>query len=271
MTFVHLHNHTSYSLLDGASRIEDLVAKAKADSQPGIATTDHGNLYSWIPFYKECKSQDINPILGIETYFCEDREVKGVKAGQGSLDGSDKRYYHLSLMAKDEVGYRNLIKLSSEAFLEGFWHKPRNDWGMLEAHNDGLIVTTGCLGGIVLQHLLHEDYEGALAAASRFRDIFGKENLYVELQNHGLVAQRKTNPWLIDIAKRLDLKTICTNDTHYVNHDDAHAHDILLCTQTGSKVKDEKRFRLSLISTTSRHQMRCATCSPRFLNRVITH
>lgn len=240
--FCHTHVHTSYSLLDGASKLDELVAKAAADGQPGIATTDHGNLYSWIPFYKECKKHDINPILGIEAYFCDDQKQKGVKAGKGSLDGSDKRYYHLSLMAEDNVGYRNLIAISSQAFLEGYYFKPRTDWSMLEAHHEGIVATTGCLGGVVLQHLLHDDYDGALAATSRLRDIFGPNNLYVELQNHGLSEQRKTNPWLIDIAKRLDLKLICTNDTHYTNHEDASSHEILLCCQTGAKLSDPNRF-----------------------------
>ena len=244
MSFVHLHNHTSYSLLDGAAKIDPLIRSAKKDGQPGIAITDHGNLYGLIDFYKTAKQHEINPILGIEAYFADDRTDRTPKKkGDSDIDGSDKRYYHLTVLAENNAGYQNLIKLSSDAFLSGYFYKPRCDWELLDKYSNGLIVTTGCLGGPVLQELMHGRFDRALAAAGKLRDIFGKDNVFVELQNHGLVEQVRTNPELIEIAKQLDLGMVATNDCHYVNHEDHLPHDVLLCVQTAAKQHDEKRFK----------------------------
>ena len=237
-SYVSLHNHTSYSMLDGASKIPELVAAAVHLDQPGLASTDHGNCHALPEFYRECKSVGINPILGSEVYFTEDASIQ-------EKTESGKQAYHLILMAENNVGYHNLMKLSSLAYLEGFYYKPRVDWAMLEQYSDGLLATTGCLGGIVLQKIMAGDVAGAERDAARLQDIFGKGNLYVELQNHHMPEQMKTNPVLIDIARSLGAPIISTNDTHYVNHDDHTAHDSLLCLQTGSKIADADRFRFS--------------------------
>jgi DNA polymerase-3 subunit alpha len=242
-SIVHLHNHTSYSLLDGAAKIEPLVKAAVADGQPALAITDHGNLYGLIDFYRTCKKYDINPVLGIESYFCDDINEKGARADTAEIDGSDKRYYHLTVLAENDAGYRNLLKLSSESYLEGFYYKPRADWDNLARHSEGLIVTSGCLGGPVLQYLLHDNYEYALKSAARLQEIVGKDNFFIELQDHGIPEQAKTNPQLIEISRALDAPTIVANDCHYVHHDDHVAHDALLCVQTHSKISDEKRFK----------------------------
>lgn len=237
-TFCHLHNHTSYSALDGAAKIEDLVLAAKADGQSSLGITDHGVLWGLVDFYKTCKKHDVNPVLGIESYFADDRFDRTPKGkGHSDLDGSDKRYYHLTVLAENNVGYSNLIKLSSDAFLEGFYHKPRADWDLLEKYSDGLIATSGCLGGPVLQELLHDRFDAALDKASRLQDIFGKDSFFIELQNHGLVEQVKTNPQLIEISRKINAPLIATNDLHYVNHDDHIGHDALLCQPPGTLVQ----------------------------------
>jgi len=219
------------------------VKAAREDGQPSLASTDHGNLWGLIEFYKTCKENEVNPILGIEAYFCDDQKERGGKSGHGHIDGSDKRYYHLTVLAENNTGYQNLIKLSSDAFLEGFYYAARTDWSKLEQFSDGLIVTTGCLGGPVLQELLHDNFNAALQKTARLQDIFGRDNLFVELQDHGLVEQAKTNPMLIDIARKLNAPLLATNDLHYVKHEDWIAHDSLLCCQTGARRSDEKRFK----------------------------
>jgi DNA polymerase-3 subunit alpha len=243
-SFVHLHNHTSYSLLDGASKIDELVDAAVADNQPSLAISDHGNLYGLIDFYRSCKERDVNPVLGIESYFCDDQAERGKKgSGDSELDGTDKRYYHLTVLAENNVGYQNLMKLSSDAFMEGFYYKPRTSWDKLAQFSEGLIVTSGCLGGPVLQELLHDRFDQGLAKAARLQEIFGKNNFFIELQDHGLVEQKRTNPQLIEISRRLGAPVVAANDSHYVHHDDHVMHDSLLCLQTGARIADEKRFR----------------------------
>ncbi len=248
-SFVHLHTHTEYSMLDGAARIADVVAAAEADGQPALAVTDHGNMYGVLDFYKECRERGITPIIGTEAYMAaHSRHERPVRKGRiddtgGDGDRGEKLYYHLTLLSETTEGYRNLIKLSSAAYLEGYYYKPRVDWELLERHHDGLIATTGCLGGVVLQALLAEDFQGARSLAARLQDIFGKENLFVELQDHGLEAQRRTNPSLVQIAKAIDAPLIATNDSHYCKREDAVAHDALLCVQTGATIHDPRRFK----------------------------
>lgn len=239
---VPIHCHTSYSTLDGAAKVNELVKRASEYGLPGLHVSDHGHLRGAVDVYKECQKYDINCILGEEFYMADDRTEKSGSAGVGTIDGSDKRYYHLTSMASNEAGFRNLIKMSSEAFLSGYYYQPRTDWELLEKYHEGLIVTTGCLGGKVLQQLLHGDYDGALETTGRYVDIFGAENVYVELQDHGLADQRKTNPWLIDVAKKTGLKTVAAQDLHYVDQSDAKNHSSLLCCQTGSKLSDPDRF-----------------------------
>jgi DNA polymerase-3 subunit alpha len=244
--FVSLHTHTSYSQLDGASKIPELVDRAVELGMPGLGISDHGNLNGIIDFYRECKKKGINPTLGQEFYFSDDRLVKEVVKQEnenGEIDGSDKRYYHLSIWAENNEGYQNLLKLSSDAFLKGMYYKPRTDYSMLEDHSDGIFIGTGCLGGPVLQKLLHDDYNGALLVAAHLQDIVGRDNLFVEMMNHDLPEQRKTNPQLLQIAKDLNAPYICTQDSHYTHKHDAKHHDVLLCCQTSSKVSDENRFK----------------------------
>jgi DNA polymerase III subunit alpha len=247
--FVHLHNHTEYSMLDGAARVEEMVLAAKADGQRAIAITDHGNLYGVIDFYEACRKHDVTPIIGLEAYMAAnsrfDRPPRRGKIDDtgGETEGGQKLYHHLTLLATNNAGYRNLRELSSLAFLEGYYYKPRLDWDLLERYNDGLIATSGCLGGVVLQALLHDDYAKALELAGRLQSIFGRENFYIELQDHGIPEQVRTNPQLLSIAKELRAPLVATNDLHYVHHDDAEMHDALLCIGTGSLVADPNRFR----------------------------
>jgi DNA polymerase III subunit alpha len=250
-SFTHLHLHTEFSMLDGAARIGDVVAAAVADGQPAIGITDHGNMYGVLDFYKECRSHGINPVIGTEAYMAkESRHERPVIRGRlddtgGDGDGGNKAYYHLILLAESTAGYHNLMKLSSEAYLEGYWRKPRLDWDMLEAHHEGIIATTGCLGGVVLQALLNDQDEKAVELAARLQDIFGRDNLFVELQDHGLPEQRRTNPKLIEIARRIKAPLLATNDSHYTSREDHVAHDALLCVQTGSLMDDPNRFKFT--------------------------
>jgi DNA polymerase-3 subunit alpha len=248
-SFAHLHTHTEFSMLDGAARVDDLVAAAKADGQPALGITDHGNMYGVLDFYRACRSNGINPVIGTEAYMAGDsRHERPVRRGKvddtgGDVEGGQKLYYHLTLLAETNAGYSNLMKLSSAAYLEGYYYKPRVDWELLERYHEGLIATTGCLGGVVLQALLAGDVAGAEARAARLQDIFGRDNLFVELQDHGLAAQRQTNPQLVEIARRIGAPLLATNDSHYCRRDDAETHDALLCVQTGALVSDPKRFK----------------------------
>jgi DNA polymerase-3 subunit alpha len=248
-SFTHLHQHTEFSMLDGAARVGDVVARAAADGQPAIGITDHGNMYGVLDFYKAARKAGIKPIIGTEAYMAkESRHERPARRGRvddGGGDGNagDKLYYHLTLLAETNVGYANLMKLSSEAYLEGYYMKPRADWEMLERHHEGVMATTGCLGGVVLQALLNGDEELAVHRAARLQDIFGRDNLFVELQDHGLAAQRQTNPQLIRLARRIGAPLLATNDSHYSTREDAVAHDALLCVQTGSAMDDPKRFK----------------------------
>ena len=237
-------------MLDGAARLDELVARALSDGQPALGITDHGNMYGTLEFYKECRARGIKPIIGTEAYMAHDhRSERPARRGArvddsgGDAEGGRKLYYHLTLLAENEVGYRNLIQLSSLAFLEGYYYKPRIDWELLERYSSGLIATTGCLGGHVLQSLLNGDEKAAIAKAARLQDIFGRDNLFVEIQDHGLPEQKATNPKLIEIAKRIGAPLLATNDSHYTHRDDHEAHDALLCVQTGSVLSDPNRFK----------------------------
>jgi len=238
-------------MLDGAAKLTELVAKAAQDGQEALGITDHGNMYGVIEFYKECHKQGVKPILGIEAYMAHDHRTERIaRRGRhddngGTGDQGRKQYYHLTLLAENNDGYRNLIRLSSLAFLEGFHYKPRIDWELLEKYSTGLIASTGCLGGHVLQSLLNGDERGALEKASRLQDIFGKDNLFVELQDHGLPEQIQTNPQLIKIAAAIGAPLLATNDSHYVHQHDHESHDALLCIQTGALQSDANRFRFT--------------------------
>ena len=248
MSFAHLHLHTEYSLLDGAARITDVVEAAAADDQPAIAITDHGNLYGVVDFVKAANNVGIKPIIGIEAYYTEgsrwDRPV-----------GAENRRYHMNLLAENEVGYRNLLQLSSKAFLDGYYYKPRMDIELLAEHSEGIIATSGCLGGLVPQLLAPDavseegnkrssrDIDAAVAVAVRFQDVFGKDNFFIEVQDHGIEAQRRIMPDLLEIASRIDAPLLATNDAHYTRRDEHDAHDVLLCIQTGSLRNEPGRLR----------------------------
>jgi DNA polymerase III subunit alpha len=238
--FVHLHVHTDYSLLDGACRIDRLMGKAAELGMPAIALTDHGNMFGAIEFYNAAKSKGIKPIVGCEFYIVESSRLE--KTGK-SEDG--KSYYHMGLLAKNLTGYQNLLKLVSDAHLKGFYYKPRTDIETLAKYADGLIGFTGCLAAIIPQHLMHDRYEEARKATARFIDIFGRENFFVEIQDHGIPEQLKIIPDLLKLGEEFGLKVICTNDVHYVNHSDAGPHDAMLCIQTGAKIEEENRMKFS--------------------------
>ena len=248
-SFVHLHTHTEYSILDGASRLDELIAAAAADGQPALGITDHGNMYGVLDFYRKCKDRDVKPIIGIEAYMAHDsRHERPPRRGRvddsgGDIEGGGKLYYHLTLLATDDTGYKNLIKVSSRAFMEGYYYKPRCDWETLSDHSSGLTATTGCLGGQVPQALLRGNTADALNKAARFQEIFGRDNFYVEMQDHGIPEQHQINPQLIEIARRLKAPLLATNDSHYTHRRDAAAHDALLCVQTGSLLEDTNRLK----------------------------
>lgn len=247
--FVHLHVHTEFSMLDGASRVDDLVDAIVGHGQPAVAMTDHGNMYGAVPFYKACTDKGIKPIVGTEFYMAKDnvderpkKKGKSTDDSGGESEAGGKIYYHATALALNNTGYHNMMRLSSKAFLEGFWHKPRVDFDMLDGNVDGIVMTSGCLGGIVLQALMRGDYNEAVVTASKFQDILGKDNFFIELQDHGMPEQHQTNPDLIKLSSQLSAPLIATNDSHYTTHSDHLGHDALLCLQTGAKMADPDRF-----------------------------
>jgi len=239
-SFVHLHVHTDYSLLDGACRIDRLMDRAVELGMPALALTDHGNLFGAIAFYNAAKDKGIKPLIGCELYLVETSRLE--KHGR-SDDG--KTLFHLGLLSKNLTGYQNLLKLVSDAHLKGFYYKPRTDLETLAKFADGLIGFTGCLASLIPQHLLHDRWDDARKACARFVDIFGRENYFVEIQDHGIPEQRKIIPGLLKLAEEFKLKVICTNDVHYVKSSDSGPHDSLLCIQTGSKITDTDRMRFT--------------------------
>ncbi|GAB6988474.1 DNA polymerase III subunit alpha [Paenibacillus pini] len=235
-SFVHLHVHSEYSLLDGAARISDLVRQAAEFGMKALALTDHGVMYGAVPFYKACLTHGIKPIIGCEAYL-----TAGSRKERGTR--KDQPIYHLILLAKNETGYRNLMKLCSIGHLEGFHYKPRIDMDALKAHHEGIICMSACLGGEVPQHLLHGKVEEARKAARRYQDIFG-EDFYLELQDHGLPEQKRVNPQLIELSEELGIALAATNDVHYLMQEDAEMQDVLICIGTGKTVEDEERLRI---------------------------
>lgn len=235
LDFVHLHVHTEFSLLDGANRINDLVEKVKSLGMKAVAITDHGNMFGAIDFYKKCKKEGIKPIIGCEVYVAKDSRFS-------KLD-QDKRSNHLILLAKNNKGYKNLIKLVSLAYTEGFYYKPRVDVELLKKYSEGLICLSACLAGIVPSKILNNDYEGAKKEALMYREIFGDGNYYLEMQDNLINEQRLVNQNLIRLSKETNIPLVVTNDCHYLNKEDALFHEVLLCIQTGKKITDEDRMR----------------------------
>ena len=236
MSFVHLHLHTEYSLLDGACRIDGLMDRVKELGQTAVAITDHGVMYGCIDFYKAAKAAGIKPIIGCEVYVTR-------RTIADRVHGVDNDPYHMVLLCKDRTGYENLCLLVSEAFIHGFYGKPRVDIDMLKAHHEGLIATSACLGGAIPQYLLQEDYQAAKAYALQMSEIFGPDNFYLELQDHGIDEQRPVNQGILRIARETGLPLIVTNDAHYLRREDAKMQDVLLCIQTGKTVDDENRMK----------------------------
>jgi len=236
-SFVHLHVHSDYSLLDGASKIKEIVKRAAELEMPGIAISDHGVMHGVIDFYEACKSQGIRPILGCEVYVAPrtmfDKDPK--------LDGQ-KETCHLLLLAENQTGYSNLIKVVSQAHLKGFYYRPRVDHNLLAAHSEGLICASACLGGEIPQTILEDQWERSRRLAEKYRDIFGAENFFLELQKHGLQGEDKVNQGLLRLSQELQIPTVCTNDTHYTKREDAHAQQILLCIGTGKTMDDPARM-----------------------------
>ena len=237
MDFTHLHVHTQYSLLDGSSKINEIVKRAKDLGMKALAITDHGVMYGIIDFYKAAKEQGIKPIIGCEVYVSPasrfDREV---------VHGED-RYYHLILLAKDNKGLENLTKIVSKGFVDGYYYRPRVDYEVLKEHSEGLIALSACLAGEVPKLIMRGEIEKAREIALKNKTIFGDGNYYLELQDHGIYEQKAVNEELIKISKDLDIPLVATNDVHYINAEDAVPHDILLCIQTGKKVSDKDRMR----------------------------
>ena len=237
MNFTHLHVHTEYSLLDGSNKIKEYVDRVKALGMDSAAITDHGVMYGVIDFYRAARSAGINPILGCEVYVAPgsrfDRE-----AGSG-----DDRYYHLVLLAENNQGYSNLMKIVSKGFVEGFYYKPRVDLSLLEKYHEGIIALSACLAGEVARFLTRGMYEDAKKAALRYQDIFGKGNFFLELQDHGIPEQQNVNQQLLKMHRETGIELVATNDVHYTLAEDAQPHDVLLCLQTGKKLADEDRMR----------------------------
>jgi DNA polymerase-3 subunit alpha len=235
MSFVHLHNHTHYSLLDGLSRPADLIKKAKEFGSPAIAMTDHGVLYGAVEFYKEAKKAGIKPIIGCEMYITPDRFIK---------DNNTKKSNHLLLLAKNLTGYQNLMELVTTAHLDGFYYKPRIDHAVLKEKAEGLIATSGCMIGEIPQALLSNNEQEAYELVKKYLDIFGEENFYLEVQNHPQIDdQIILNKKILDFGAELKIPVVATNDCHYIKSEDAHAHDILVCIQTGKTLLDEDRMK----------------------------
>ena len=236
MSFVHLHVHTEFSLLDGACRIDRIAKRAKALGQTALAVTDHGVMYGAVAFYKACLAEGIRPIIGCEVYVAPRSRFQ-------KEHGADNGYSHLILLCRNEQGYRNLCYLVSCGFTEGFYVKPRIDWELLHQHAEGLICLSGCLAGAIPQALIHGDYASARAKALELRELFGPENFYLEIQDHGIPEEQRAARELIRLSKDTRIPLVLTNDAHYIEKKDAIYQDVLLCIQTGKTVDEPGRMR----------------------------
>ncbi len=243
LEFVHLHNHSEYSLLDGMLRITELDGKPSKFLQrlvqeniKYVAITDHGNMFGVIPFYNNASKVGLKPIIGCELYITEGNRRDKTK---------DKhKTGHITVLVEDNEGYYNLVEMLSKAYLEGFYYNPRIDFELLEKHKKGLIFLSGCLHSLLNQHILEGDIEKAFEIAGKFKDILGKENYYIELMDHGLENEKKVLKPLYDIATKLDLQMVATNDCHYENKEDAFAHDVHICISTGALLDDKNRMKM---------------------------
>ena len=233
--FAHLHLHTEYSLLDGACKIKQLMQRLKELGMTSCAITDHGVMYGVVDFYRAAKDAGIHPVIGCEVYVCQDMDNKS---------SPTRDYSHLILLCENDTGYRNLTRLVSEGFLRGYYYRPRVDYALLAQHSEGLIALSACLSGDLPKLLLDGRENDARAMAQRYIDIFGKDNFFIELQDHGLPDQRRVLPRLVKLAREMDIPLVCTNDCHYLTQEDAAAQEVLMCIQTGKTLSDEKRMRM---------------------------
>ena len=237
MSFVHLHVHTEFSLLDGACRIDQVAKRAAELGMPALAVTDHGVMYGAVAFYKACKAAGIQPIIGCEVYVAprtrHDKEQK------------DRDYSHLVLLCRNETGYHNLCRLVSISFTEGFYVKPRIDWELLEQHSEGLICLSGCVRGYIPQNILRGDYDEAKRKALELRDLFGEDSFYLEIQNHGIPDEERASAGLVRISRETGIPLVLTNDAHYINKEDAYYQDVLMAIQTGKSVSDPDRLKMA--------------------------
>ena len=238
MEFTHLHVHTEYSLLDGSSKIKELVSRAKELGMDSLAITDHGVMYGVIDFYRAAKAAGINPVLGCEIYV-----APGSRFDREAGNAKESRYHHLVLLAENDIGYANLVKIVSRGFTEGFYYKPRVDYDVLEEYNEGIIALSACLAGSIPSFLRRGLYDEAKQEAYRLQGIFGENNFFLELQDHGIPDQKTVNQGLLRLHQETGIDLVATNDVHYIYDSDAEAHDILLCIQTGKKVSDTDRMR----------------------------
>ena len=238
MAFVHLHTHTAYSLLDGAGMIPKLLDRAKELGQTAMAITDHGNMFGVIEFYEAAKERGIKPILGCEVYVA-------ARTRFDKVHEYDSSSYHLILLAENDIGYHNLMKLVSIGYVDGYYYRPRIDMEVLREHSEGLIALSACMAGVLSRQILSNNYEEAKRRALEFIDIFGRDRYFVEIQDHGMVEQQKLNRGLVALAKELDLQLVATNDIHYVRREDAENQDVLMCIQMGKTVDDEDRLKMS--------------------------
>jgi DNA polymerase-3 subunit alpha len=250
--FVHLHVHTDFSLLDGACETTELLDEASRQKMPAVAITDHGNLFAAANFYYEASKRDVKPIIGCEVYVAKgSRHERGEKTnGSNGKDRADaepgmRGTNHLVLLCESLEGYHNLIKLVSAGFLEGFYYKPRIDYDLLSKHSKGLIALSACLRGPVTEAVVDEKYDQARENAYRLREVFGKGNFFLEIQDQGLEVEKRVNVDLVRLSKETGIPLVATNDCHYLHHDDAHAQEVLLCIQTGKTMSDTHRMKFA--------------------------
>ncbi|HKD83197.1 MAG TPA: PHP domain-containing protein, partial [Terriglobales bacterium] len=233
--FVHLHLHTDYSMLDGACEVERLVGRVKELGMPAVAMTDHGNIFGAVGFVNAAKEAGVKPILGCELYICKKEDHRAAPEGDS--------YNHLIVLAENDLGYRNLVKIVSEASLHGFYYKPRISKKFLADHSQGLIALSACLKGEVAENLVEGKYDAARQAASTFQDIFGKGNFYLEIQDQGVPDEQRIQSSLLKLEQDLGLPMVATNDSHYLCEEDAHAQDVMVCIQTGKSINDTNRLK----------------------------
>ena len=234
--FCHLHLHTEYSLLDGACRIKQLAKRVKELGMESCAITDHGAMYGVVDFYKAMKDEGIHPVIGCEVYVCQNMDDK---------TSTSRDYNHLVLLCENQQGYKNLIKMVSAGFTRGFYYRPRIDMKMLREHSEGLIALSACISGAIPRFLLDGRENDARKAAQEYIDIFGKDNFFIELQDHSLAEQKQVLPRLVSLARDMEIPLVVTNDCHYLTREDASAQEVLMCIQTGKTLADENRMRMN--------------------------